>query len=161
MPLPTEDDLAAYLKEHQTEFRTKETRTVDLLALSPEVLASTKTISEDEISAEYERTKDSLVKIEKRTIKQIALTTPEQQKAFEDGKAAGKGIGESAGRLRASRSPIWAPWPRPRSPTRASRIRPSACLLMATRSSKALAASASITVSAITPGGQVTLGRGA
>jgi peptidyl-prolyl cis-trans isomerase D len=94
VPLPTEDDLVAYLKEHQTEFRTKETRTVDLLALSPDVLASTKTISEDEISAEYERTKDSLVKIEKRTIKQIALTTPEQQKLFEDGKAAGKGIGE-------------------------------------------------------------------
>ena len=94
VPLPTEDDLAAYLKDHQSEFRTKETRTVDLLALSPEVLASTKTISEDEISAEYERTKDSLVKIEKRTIKQIALTTPEQQKLFEDGKAAGKGIGE-------------------------------------------------------------------
>lgn len=94
VPLPTEEDLAAYLKEHQSDFRTKETRTVDLLALSPEVLASTKTISEDEISAEYERTKDSLVKIEKRTIKQIALTTPEQQKLFEDGKAAGKGIGE-------------------------------------------------------------------
>ena len=91
---PSEDDLAAYLKDHQTEFRTSETRTVDMLALSPDVIAATKTIPEDEITAEYDRTKDSRVKIETRTIKQIALTTPELEKLFVDGKAAGKGIAE-------------------------------------------------------------------
>lgn len=86
---PTEDDLAAYLKEHQADFRTKATRTVDLLAFSPEALAATKTITDEEIAAEYERTKDSRVKIEKRTIQQLALTTPELEKAFTDGKTAG------------------------------------------------------------------------
>ena len=87
---PTDADLAAYLTEHQTEFRTVETRTVRLMALSPETLAATKTISDDEISAEYERTKASMTTLERRTIQQVVLTTPEQIAAFEGGAAAGK-----------------------------------------------------------------------
>ena len=38
-PEPTEEELAAYLTEHQAEFRTQETRTTDVLVLSPEALA--------------------------------------------------------------------------------------------------------------------------
>lgn len=91
---PTEEELAAYLKDHQTDFRTKETRTVEMLALSPEVIAATKTISDADVAAEYERTKPSRQKIEKRDIKQIALTTPELEKAFTDGKAAGTPIAD-------------------------------------------------------------------
>lgn len=91
---PTEEDLATYLKDHQADFRTKETRTVELLALSPEAIAATKTITDDEVAAEYERTKASRMKIEKRTIKQIPLTTPELEKAFTDGKAAGTPIAD-------------------------------------------------------------------
>ena len=87
---PTDDELAAYLKEHQADFRTKETRTVDLLVLSPETLATTKTPTEDEIAAEYERTKDSLTKTEQRTIVQAVLPDDAAVKTFTDGKAAGK-----------------------------------------------------------------------
>jgi peptidyl-prolyl cis-trans isomerase D len=87
---PTEDELAAYLKDHQDEYRTRETRTVDVMVLSLATLAPTETVTEDEIAAEYERTKEHLVNVEKREIRQIALTTPEQEKAFTDGKAAGK-----------------------------------------------------------------------
>lgn len=86
---PTEEELAAYLKDNQGKFRTKATRTVELLALSPEAIAATKTITDEEVAAEYERTKASRVKIERRTIKQVALSTPEIEKAFTDGKAAG------------------------------------------------------------------------
>lgn len=89
VPTPTDADLDAYLKAHQQEFRTKETRKVDVLVLSPESLAATKTISDADIAAEYERTKDKLVKPERRAIKQIVLSTPELEKAFTDGKAAG------------------------------------------------------------------------
>ncbi len=91
---PTDADLEAYLKEHQANFRTRETRSVELLVLTPETLAATKTIPEDQIAAEYERTKDSRTKEERRSIKQIVLNTPELEKAFADGKAAGKPIGE-------------------------------------------------------------------
>ncbi|MBK8082901.1 MAG: SurA N-terminal domain-containing protein [Devosia sp.] len=91
---PTDEDLAAYLAENQTRYRTRENRTVDLLVLTPQVIAATKSIPEDQIAAEYERTKESRIKVEKRTIKQIALKTPQQEKWFELGKASGKKIGE-------------------------------------------------------------------
>ncbi len=88
-PAPTEADLASYLTEHQTEYRTKETRTVDVLPLTIDTLAATKEISDEQIAAEYEATKDKLVKIERRTIKQVPLTDA-QKTAFETGNAAGK-----------------------------------------------------------------------
>jgi peptidyl-prolyl cis-trans isomerase D len=91
---PTEEELSAYLKVNQAQFRTLETRAVDILVLSPETLAATKTIPEDQIAAEYERTKDSRVTPEKRAIKQVALSTPELEKAFTDGKAAGTPVGQ-------------------------------------------------------------------
>src|SRR5690606_32346192 len=53
LPAPTEAELAAYLSEHQTEFRTVETRNVQMLRLSTADLAATKTMSDDAIAAEY------------------------------------------------------------------------------------------------------------
>ena len=50
-----------------------ETRTVDLVVLTPETLAAHKTITDEEIAAEYERTKDSLTRPERRTIRQVVL----------------------------------------------------------------------------------------
>jgi peptidyl-prolyl cis-trans isomerase D len=87
---PTEEELAAYLTEHQTEFRTVETRKVQMLRLSVADLAATKVgeITEDAIAAEYERTKATLSKPERRTIQQVVLND-EQVAAFEAGLAAG------------------------------------------------------------------------
>ncbi|KRA48848.1 hypothetical protein ASD80_17215 [Devosia sp. Root635] len=85
---PTEEELAAYLSEHQAEFRTVETRNVQMLRLSTADLAATKTISDDAIAAEYERTKATLSKAERRTIQQVVLNA-DQVTAFEAGKAAG------------------------------------------------------------------------
>jgi peptidyl-prolyl cis-trans isomerase D len=87
---PTEEELAAYLTEHQEEFRTEETRSVDLTALSPETLAATKTVSEADIAAEYERTRASRTNPERRHIQQVALTTDAQQEIFESGLASGE-----------------------------------------------------------------------
>ncbi|HEY0917868.1 peptidylprolyl isomerase [Devosia sp.] len=85
---PTEEELAAYLAEHQAEYRTQEARTVDLLVLTPEALAATKAITDEAVAAEYERTKDSRKRPERRHILQVPLT-PEQVTAFEAGKQAG------------------------------------------------------------------------
>lgn len=90
---PTEEELAAYLGEHQSEFRTVETRQVKLLDLSLPSLAATKTVSEDAIAAEYEKTKASLTTPERRTIEQVSLATPELQAQFEAGLAAGTDFG--------------------------------------------------------------------
>lgn len=89
-PAPTEAELAAYLTEHQAEFRTVETRKVQMLRLSVADLAATKVgaITDDAIAAEYERTKASLTKPERRTIQQVVLNA-EQVTAFEAGLAAG------------------------------------------------------------------------
>lgn len=87
-PAPTEEELAAYLSEHQAEFRTVETRKVQMLRLSAAGLAATKTFPEDAIAAEYERTKATLSKPERRTIQQVVLNE-EQVAAFEAGLAAG------------------------------------------------------------------------
>lgn len=86
---PTDAELQAYLTEHQSEFRTVETRKVKLLDLSLPSLAATKTISDADITAEYERTKDSLTTPERRTIEQVALNTPELQAQFKAGLDAG------------------------------------------------------------------------
>lgn len=87
---PTEAELAAYLAEHQAEFRTVETRNVQMLRLSVADLAATKVaaITEDAIAAEYERSKATLSKAERRTIQQVVLND-EQVAAFEAGLAAG------------------------------------------------------------------------
>ena len=85
---PTEEELAAYLAEHQAEYRTVETRTVQMLRLSTADLAATKTIGDDAIAAEYERTKGSLGETERRTIQQVPLNA-EQVTAFEAGQTAG------------------------------------------------------------------------
>jgi len=90
---PTEEELAAYLAEHQSEFRTVETRRVQMLDLSIPALAATKTVDEAAIAAEYERTRDSLTTPERRTIEQVALTTPQQQTWFENGLRDGKDFG--------------------------------------------------------------------
>lgn len=89
---PTDAELSAYLSEHQAEFRTTETRTVQMLRLSPADLAAIKTISDEAIAAEYERTKASLTRPERRTLQQVLLNA-DQVAAFEAGLAANTAFG--------------------------------------------------------------------
>ncbi len=86
----TDTELAAYLSEHQDQFRTQESRTVDLVVLSLDTLADTIEITDEQVAEEYERTKEQRVRIERRTIRQVPLATSEQQQLFTDGKVAGK-----------------------------------------------------------------------
>lgn len=89
IPVPTPADLAAYLKAHQSEYRTKETRTVDLMLISPTLLAKGIAIPSAQLQAAYEKQKGQLTKVEKRHIEQVGLTAA-QAAAFEKGKAAGQ-----------------------------------------------------------------------
>lgn len=85
----TEEELATYLTEHQAEYRTVETRKVQLLDLSAASIAATKVIDDAAVEAEYERIKDTLTTAETRTIEQVVLNA-DQQAAFEAGLAGGK-----------------------------------------------------------------------
>lgn len=86
---PTEDELKAYLAEHQNEYRTIETRKVRLFDLSIPALAATIEVADAEISAEYEATSANLTTAEQRTVQQLVLNTPELQAAFAEGLANG------------------------------------------------------------------------
>jgi peptidyl-prolyl cis-trans isomerase D len=90
-PVPTEEELAAYLTENQAAYRTQETRTADVLYLTIDALAALPEYqpTDVELQAEYEATKDSLTKIERRTIKQVVLPTADAEKIFTDQQAAG------------------------------------------------------------------------
>jgi peptidyl-prolyl cis-trans isomerase D len=69
-------------------------RTADVVVLSLDTLAATIDVTDEEITAEYERTKESrTAAAEKRTIRQAPLSA-EQVAAFEAGKAAGKSFDE-------------------------------------------------------------------
>jgi peptidyl-prolyl cis-trans isomerase D len=91
IPVPTEQDLTIYLTAHQADFRTAETRTADVLVLNLETLAALPDYqpTEDEIRAEYDRTKESLTRLERRTIRQVSLSDPGAEKVFTDAQAAG------------------------------------------------------------------------
>lgn len=93
---PTDEELAAYLTEHQSEYRTVETRSVKLIDLSIASLAATKTVDDAAIEAEYDKTKSSLTTPERRTIEQVSLATPELQAQFEAGLAAGTSFADLA-----------------------------------------------------------------
>jgi peptidyl-prolyl cis-trans isomerase D len=86
---PSEDELRKYLTDKQADYRTKEARTAAVVLLSPDTLASQYTPTEEQVKAEYDRTKDQLVKIEKRQVQQVTLPDEAAAKAFEDQKAAG------------------------------------------------------------------------
>ena len=90
---PTEDELAAYLVEHQEQFRTEEARTIDLLVLSPATLADAQDVTDEEIAAEYDRTRSSRTIPERRTVQQVAVSV-EQAAAFEAGLAEGRSFDE-------------------------------------------------------------------
>lgn len=93
---PTEAELAAYLAEHQEEFRTEEERSVEILVLTLATLAAIQEVTEEEIAAEYERTRESRTRVEKRTILQIPLTNDEEIALFRTGLDAGRGFDELA-----------------------------------------------------------------
>ncbi|MCR9077115.1 MAG: peptidyl-prolyl cis-trans isomerase, partial [bacterium] len=90
---PTEADLVAYLAENQAQYRTEEQRTADVVVLSLETLAEVQEISEADIAAEYERTRDSRVRIERRSIVQAPLNS-DQEAAFQAGLAEGRSFDE-------------------------------------------------------------------
>ncbi|MCD7060942.1 peptidylprolyl isomerase [Pelagibacterium xiamenense] len=89
---PSEAELATFFEENQSLFRTGETRRVRLLPLTPAALAENIEISEDAISAEYERTIDRYVSVERRTITQVPLASDENIALFEQGAADGRGF---------------------------------------------------------------------
>jgi len=71
---PTDEELAAYLTDRQSEFRTMPTRAIDLMVLSPEAIAPGIEVTEEDVAAEYERTKANYQRAETRHVRQLVLS---------------------------------------------------------------------------------------
>ena len=91
---PTEAELAAYLEENQEQFRTEAQRTADILVLTPETLADTLEVTDAQVEEEYERTRESRIAPERRTIAWAPLATEEAQTLFAEGLANGRSFDE-------------------------------------------------------------------
>ncbi len=91
---PTDEQLASFLSDNQAQYRTEEMRKIRALELTPEALAATYQIDEADIAAEYERTKDSLIRPETRTILELPLPSEADVRWFEFGLASGKNFSD-------------------------------------------------------------------
>ena len=86
---PTEAEMASYLADNQSRFRTEETRSTRIMVLDIASLAAGIEVSADDIAAEYEKIKSSLSVPETRVIRQVVLNA-DTKAAFEAGQAEGK-----------------------------------------------------------------------
>ena len=70
---PTDEQLTEYLAENQRDYRTDETRNIDILVLTPETLGATLDVTDAEIEAEYEKTGASFIAPATREVKTVEI----------------------------------------------------------------------------------------
>ncbi len=87
---PTRAEIAQYLSDNQSAFRTQTLRNVKVITLTPAIIAKSLTASEQDIIDEYERTKANYIRIETRNIKQVNLSSEIILKRFELGQETGE-----------------------------------------------------------------------
>lgn len=73
IPDPTEEDLKRYYENHQSKYTQPEYRKVGVLAVTPETVKAEVNITEADLRAAYEASKDQLGKPEKRHVQQITF----------------------------------------------------------------------------------------
>jgi peptidyl-prolyl cis-trans isomerase D len=96
IPAPTEDQLDAFYKSHQDDFRTPELRSFKLATLTLDDLAAGITVPEDKLKQEYEARKNELGTAEERQLQQMLLPDETKAKDAEAQLAAGKDFAEVA-----------------------------------------------------------------
>ncbi|MCF6328006.1 MAG: SurA N-terminal domain-containing protein [Devosiaceae bacterium] len=87
---PANDVLQAYLNDNQDRYRAPQTRTIKVVQLSPEILAENIDVSEAEVLAEYDRTRQNLFTVETRAISFAPLPDDDSVALFEIGIGDGK-----------------------------------------------------------------------
>ena len=71
IPEPSEQDLKGYYENHQSKFTQPEYRKIGVLAVTPETVKDQVEITEGDVRAAYEASKDQLGNPERRKIQQI------------------------------------------------------------------------------------------
>src|SRR5216684_4124535 len=89
IPPPTPDQLKTYYEEHKAAFRAPEYRSLVLIALTPDTLASSIAVSDEDVRKAYETQIDRFRTPERREIDQIAFPNIEEANAASARIAAG------------------------------------------------------------------------
>lgn len=89
LPAPTPEELQAYYDQRKFLFRAPEYRKVMLLELTPEQIAGTVEVSDEDAKKAYDAAQTRYTVPEKRQVQQIAFPTPEEAKAAQEKLAAG------------------------------------------------------------------------
>ncbi|MFD2182844.1 SurA N-terminal domain-containing protein [Rhodoplanes azumiensis] len=89
IPGPTPEELQAYYDQRKFLFRAPEYRKVMLLELTPEQIAGTIEVSDEDAKKAYDAAQTRYTVPEKRQVQQIAFPTPEEAKAAQEKLAAG------------------------------------------------------------------------
>lgn len=89
---PAEAELLAFYETHKESFKTPELRTVTVLKLNRDTLMSKVILTNEDLKEEYDRRVNEFTTDEKRTIKQLTLTSPDQFQQVETLLAAGKPV---------------------------------------------------------------------
>lgn len=103
---PSPEALKTYFEDRKALFRAPEYRKIAFLAITPDALAKTVTVSDDEARKIFERDKDRYGKSEKRQILQIAFPTLDEAKAARDKIAAGMTFEDLAKEMKLSTADI-------------------------------------------------------
>lgn len=75
---PSEEDIAAYYRQHQDAFQTSEQVSVEYIELSLEDIAKTITVTDDKLKAFYEEQKDQYTTAERRKISHILFAVKDK-----------------------------------------------------------------------------------
>lgn len=86
---PSPETLAAYFEDHKQLFRAPEYRKIAVLAITPDDLAKTITVSDEDAKKVFEQQREKFVTPERRQLYQIAFPTMEEAKAARERIAAG------------------------------------------------------------------------
>ena len=89
IPAPTPDQLKTYYEEHKAAFRAPEYRKIVLMTLTPEVLAASIEVSDEDVRKAYENQIDRFRTPERREIDQIVFPNIEEANAASARIAAG------------------------------------------------------------------------
>lgn len=87
---PNEETLKTFFEEKKADFRAPEYRKVMLLELTPTALARPDDVSDEDARADYERDKNRYHEPERRKVRQISYSKPEDAAAAAEELAAGK-----------------------------------------------------------------------
>jgi peptidyl-prolyl cis-trans isomerase D len=89
IPAPTPEQLKTYYEGHKVAFRAPEYRKIVLIALTPEAVASSIEVSDDDVKKAYDSQIDRFRKPERREVEQIPFPTLEEANAASARIAAG------------------------------------------------------------------------